>query len=166
MSILDGKVRVTEQGCWEWTGTRWKNGGYGRIGANKKAHRLAYEEAHGPIPEGMFVCHSCDNPPCCNPEHLHLGTPADNMREKKERGRAGKLFGEAHGFCKVTDAEVALIRERYAKGENVASIARSFPHTSYGNVWVIARGKHRNRGTGVHAPAKGTMHVELGTFDP
>ena len=75
--------------CVLWTGHR-DPGGYGRMtlpGTTRGAHRVAWEVAHGPIPEGMLVLHTCDNPRCCNPEHLKLGTHADNMRHKAERGR-------------------------------------------------------------------------------
>lgn len=79
--------------CIEWWGTRDAKGygvkhvtdGTGR--KMKKAHRLIYEECFGPIPGDLLVLHHCDNPPCVNPEHLHLGTPADNVREMLERGR-------------------------------------------------------------------------------
>jgi hypothetical protein len=77
-------------GCLLWTGHR-DPGGYGRMGVDhtttRSAHRVAWEIAHGSIPEGMLVLHTCDNPRCCNPEHLKLGTHADNMRQKAERGR-------------------------------------------------------------------------------
>lgn len=79
--------------CWEWT--RATAGfGYGiiRVGGTPgrlvMTHRLVWELTNGPIPDGLCVLHSCDNPPCCNPAHLHLGTKADNMRERRERGRA------------------------------------------------------------------------------
>lgn len=72
-----------------WTGSQWA-GGYGSFGYEgtvQSAHRVAYQLAFGPIPDGMHVLHSCDNPPCVNPAHLHIGTHTDNMREKVSRGR-------------------------------------------------------------------------------
>ena len=73
--------------CWGWMGHR-NNHGYGKIGA-KYAHRMAWETEHGPIPVGMEVCHSCDNPPCSNPRHLFLGPHTANMRDAKAKGRLG-----------------------------------------------------------------------------
>lgn len=75
--------------CHEWQGHRikWGYGSFKLGRAVKKAHRVAYELAHGPIPSGMLVKHSCDNPPCCNPAHLSLGTQIGNMAEMLERGR-------------------------------------------------------------------------------
>ena len=73
-----------ETGCHNWTGTMGDKG-YGLVLIS--AHRLAYELAHGPIPDGLLVLHKCDNPPCCNPEHLFLGTSADNTADKMRKGR-------------------------------------------------------------------------------
>lgn len=73
-----------ETGCHVWSSTL-STGGYGRVLVS--AHRLAWELAHGPIPGGLLVLHKCDNPPCCNPEHLFLGTIADNMADKIRKGR-------------------------------------------------------------------------------
>ena len=71
--------------CIEWTGARSSNG-YGRHG-KRYAHRMAWEQAHGPIPDGLVVRHSCDNPPCVNVEHLLLGTQADNVEDARARRR-------------------------------------------------------------------------------
>lgn len=80
-----------DNACWEWQGTR-NSGGYGTLSGNENgllAHRVAYEILVGEIPKGMFVCHKCDNPPCCNPSHLFLGTPKDNIRDMIDKGRHG-----------------------------------------------------------------------------
>lgn len=76
--------------CVEWPGPRGTTGGYGEVKyryKNYKAHRLAYEWNVGPIPNDMFVCHSCDNPACYNPRHLWLGTALDNTRDMLTKGR-------------------------------------------------------------------------------
>jgi hypothetical protein len=78
-------------GCWEWIGTKDKDG-YGKFGQlwGGRATRFSYSHYKGEIPRGMFVCHSCDNPSCVNPDHLWLGTPADNMRDRNLKGRQAK----------------------------------------------------------------------------
>lgn len=77
--------------CHEFAGVR-NDAGYGLArhrGHNYRVHRIAYEAANGPIPDGFHVCHSCDNPPCCNPAHLWLGTDLDNAMDKIRKGRGG-----------------------------------------------------------------------------
>lgn len=71
-------------GCWLWTGTRNRQG-YGMFG-RRLAHRVSLALAEGPIPEGKFALHRCDNPPCVNPKHLYAGTASDNMRDALARG--------------------------------------------------------------------------------
>lgn len=81
-----------ESNCWEFQGAK-TNDGYGQIkidGINHRAHRLAYSLYVGEIPEGMLVCHRCDNPPCCNPDHLFLGSDADNTSDKVAKERVPK----------------------------------------------------------------------------
>ncbi len=75
------------ESCWEWNGSRNEDG-YGivkRDGKLRKAHRLAYELAWGPIPDGLLIRHRCDNPPCCRPTHLIPGTKLDNARDRDRR---------------------------------------------------------------------------------
>ena len=93
----------TADGCWEWSGARSRNG-YGKMaygnGTTAGSHRVSYEVHRGPIPDGLFVRHKCDNPPCINPDHLELGTPADNSRDMVERNRTrGYVTGRYGGTC-------------------------------------------------------------------
>lgn len=94
--------------CIEWPGPRG-SGGYGKQG-RKLAHRVAWEAAHGPIPRGLFVLHSCDNPPCVNLEHLRLGTQQDNVRDREERNRRAAPIGELNGRARLTPLLVEVVR--------------------------------------------------------
>ena len=105
--------------CWPWMGMR---GGrtstkYGHVKINGQdvgAHRVAWELAFGPIPPGLFVCHRCDNPPCCKPSHLFLGTAGDNNRDSASKGR--KITGDNH-YARTQP-------ERLARGNRNGSRAR------------------------------------------
>lgn len=105
--------------CWNWQAgkDRW---GYGRfrLGARSLgAHRIAYQLTYGTIPDGMCVCHRCDNPACCNPSHLFLGTDGDNARDRNAKGRAANVHGEQHGRSKFTVEDVKRIRAMYQTGQ-------------------------------------------------
>ncbi len=100
--------------CWEWSGKRNREG-YGQLeiaGKYVRAHRIAWEKANGPISPGMLVCHRCDNPPCCNPAHLFLGTNAENMGDMASKGRAvsNPPRGVNQHSHKLTEDDVRAIR--------------------------------------------------------
>ena len=94
--LLNNVEIITESGCWIWMlGVDYKGYGIVNIPSVRKtirAHRAAYQEFKGPIPEKMHVLHSCDTPCCCNPNHLRSGTNLDNMRDKCERGRHRNMY--------------------------------------------------------------------------
>lgn len=126
-------------GCWLWAGPLLPNG-YGRFGKST-AHRKSWELHHGPIPAGLYVCHSCDVPACVNPGHLWLGTAADNRHDCDAKGRAA--IGEALGSSKLTERQVAAIKANLASGHRVAVIAAAHgvtPSTIYrirkGETWT------------------------------
>lgn len=106
--------------------------GYGmvRIGAVKRgAHRVAYATHHGVNLEeldGVVVRHTCDTPACVNPAHLVLGTQAENMQDKKERGRAARVSGSTNGMARLTEADVIAIRTAFASGAKKTHLARQY----------------------------------------
>jgi hypothetical protein len=105
--LLDGVAKLPDApGCWLWLGSLHTNG-YGLVGLHY-AHRLSWLIHRGPIPGRLHVLHRCDTRCCANPEHLFLGTQADNMRDMARKGRSRR--GERHVQARLTEAEVAEIR--------------------------------------------------------
>lgn len=103
--------------CWLWTASR--QGQYGCIGyagKRERAHRISWMLNNGPIPAGMDVMHKCDNPLCVNPNHLQLGTHAENMHDRDRKGRCISPPGELCGRAKLTWDDVNKIRTDYANG--------------------------------------------------
>lgn len=124
-----GKVQKTSD-CWEWTGNKTRKG-YGLFSTLPKpergircAHVVSYELAGGLIPDGMLVCHHCDNPRCVRPEHLFLGTPADNSRDMVNKGRSAK--GSRHSQAKLDESKVQEIRRLRGTGMHQKVIAEKF----------------------------------------
>jgi hypothetical protein len=134
---------VTEDGCWEWNGSRHKTG-YGQIsgtGASGplKAHRVSYELYVGEFDQALYILHKCDNPPCVNPSHLYPGTNQDNMDDANNRGRAKHMYmsGEFAPASKLTWEQVQQIR---ASTEPGIVLARKYS-VSNTSITNIRKGK-------------------------
>jgi len=128
-------VKVNQQtGCWEWQKT--KRNGYGRLivgsrtdGTRKSvsAHRLSYELFCGKIPDGMEICHKCDNPCCINPDHLFAGSKQDNMDDRERKGRNRPQCGSDNVFAKLSEEAVLQARtERAEKGTAFETLAKRY----------------------------------------
>lgn len=132
------KVQKTEH-CWVWIGARLP-GEYGEFDT-RRAHRVSWELHHGTIPEGLHVCHKCDNPPCVRPDHLFLGTANDNIQDCIKKGRRNHMLGDGHPrrrnpalvkrgeqcvLARLKEADVTRIISMLAAGETCAAIAPLF----------------------------------------
>ena len=140
-------------GCIEWQGKATYNGGYGKIGTTRqfnsiRAHRLAWVLENGPIPEGLIILHSCDNPKCCNVEHLSLGTKKDNSQDMLSKGRHYTPFreldfnrgnpetaarGEDNGNSTLTEELVKEIRAFEGNHQQAAD----YFNISHTNAWRV-----------------------------
>jgi hypothetical protein len=117
---------IDSNGCWNWLGAKLR-GGYGNIHIDDKScqvHRVSYMKWVGQIPEGMLVCHKCDNPACYNPEHLFLGTYKDNARDKCNKNRQAK--GSDIYQYKLDEDKVRKIRCMASDGISRRKIAKEF----------------------------------------
>jgi hypothetical protein len=140
---------TTPDGCWLWIGSTIGPTHYGqfRHGSDVMAHRVAWILAHGPIPEGLCVCHTCDVPLCVNPAHLWLGTNQDNVNDKVAKGRQprGKDLtpyehrprGECAPKAKLTADQVREIRKRHAPGSDTYKILMAEFGISQHAYWCI-----------------------------
>lgn len=135
-------LEKTADGCWLWTGSIKENG-YGVLsirGVRWYAHRYSYTFHKGPIRDGLFVCHSCDNRRCLNPDHLWLGTVQDNMADMAAKGRAHKgpsVHSDAHPLSKLKPDQARAIR---ADTRPARLIAPEYG-ISTSLVWAIRKGR-------------------------
>lgn len=127
---LSERLLEVESGCWEYVGGR-TGAGYGYYcegrAYQRGAHVVSYEIEKGPVPKGMFVLHSCDNPVCCRPDHLFLGTLQDNKNDEISKGR--HVYGERVGNHKLTENEVRQIKFRLSNGDTEVEIAEDYKVT-------------------------------------
>jgi len=121
-----GRVKKTD-GCWLWQGAV-NTTGYGMVSWSGKknivAHRLAYELLRGPITAGLFALHKCDTPRCVNPDHIFLGTDADNKADCVAKDRHSR--GSRNGQAKITEAQVAELRRLRGEGWKFKNLAARF----------------------------------------
>lgn len=134
-----------EDDCWGWQGYRHKTYGHGQIGRGRReegntyVHIVAWEEANGPVPDGLFVLHKCDNPPCCNPKHLYVGTQADNVKDMITRRR--NRYGVAHPDALLDEEKVRQIRSlsgtvtQQAMAEKFGVSRSAIEHVVVGRNW-------------------------------
>jgi len=124
--------------CWEWLAYT-DVGGYGKFkfnGNDIRAHRFSWMLCNGEIPEGMFVLHHCDNPPCVNHHHLFLGSAADNSADMVRKGRAPN--GVKSGIAKLNDIQVLAIRKLYP-AVNQTQLGSIFGVTQANIGYILAR---------------------------
>jgi hypothetical protein len=122
--------RRSDDECWNWIGSTHYRWGYGSFRDGKRkfiaAHRYSWKLVHGDIPKGMCICHKCDNPKCVNPNHLFMGTVADNNLDKKLKGRQPPVIGEKNPKARLKEDDIREIRNLHNIGYSGASIGRMY----------------------------------------
>lgn len=140
-------AKVDRRGdCWEWTASRFRNrqgqptyGTFNDGTKNRHAHRYLWEVTYGPIPDGLMVLHSCDNPPCVRLTHLSLGTHRRNMDEMVQRLR--HTHGTRHHSHRLTEDQAREIKRRLSAGEEIGPLSRQYGVT-WAAIYLIAVGKN------------------------
>jgi HNH endonuclease len=140
------KIVIHENGCWLWQASAANKFGHGRFYwklKNYQAHRVAWTIERGSMPI-LQICHKCDVPKCCNPDHLFEGTQMDNVRDMITKGRAKKSHGERHFAAKLTATDVIEIRERKMAGATYREITNNFKinHKTAWNVVNLKTWRH------------------------
>lgn len=119
--LLKGYEEDQTTGCWNWIKYRDRDG-YGNIAVKSKpmqAHRASYQVFVGPLEPSLFICHTCDNPSCINPDHLYQGTHKQNQKDKQNRQR---IVGEKHPYAKLKDTDILKIRNSDLSQEKLGKI--------------------------------------------
>lgn len=141
--LIAGIASPDSNGCMVWTRACHHKSGYGQIkslGSMKQVSRLLYELFVAPIPDGMLVCHTCDNPPCCNLEHFFLGTALDNAVDRDSKGRLNPRYGSFNPRAKLDEMQVLKIRSDFAFGISVESLASDY-FVSCGTIEHVVAGR-------------------------
>lgn len=125
--VLAKNTKVMSSGCIEWT-RKYHSFGYGSVKmlGETYVHRLAYKLFRGVIPDGMLVCHTCDNPKCCNPEHLFLGTHQDNSSDCVRKGRTWDRSASKNPNSTLSEIDVIDVRRKFNEGQKMSSLAREY----------------------------------------
>lgn len=151
-AIFWNKIDIKDDdSCWEWNRHR-DSLGYGQTRFHRKmerTHRVAWTLLYGEIPKGILVLHKCDNPPCCNPHHLFLGTDKDNSEDREKKGRGNRRYlqgvnhphhGTNHKSAKLDEQKVLEIRKLFSNGVSSYQLAEMFG-VSPATAWSAAVGK-------------------------
>ena len=145
---LDRDIKKDDpEKCWLWSGS-CDTEGYGIVsinGINRCTHRVAWEYFNkAAIPSGKHVLHKCDNPPCCNPNHLFLGTHRENMMDARLKNRFPKRGGELASNAKFTNDQVKQIRQEYLEGCSRLSIANKYGVTQRAIHYITSGVTYKN----------------------
>jgi hypothetical protein len=166
------RVKISEKDCWEWTKYKDRDG-YGRhtdqwykMHGKCGAHQLSYIAHIGPIAPGLLVCHTCDNPSCINPAHLFLGTPQDNMDDKKNKGRQHVMSATQRKTLKDIASAPGGLRGYYGldnKGSNNPNYGNTHPGLNAGkdNAMYGLKGKN-NPNFGSTRTAEQKQNISMG----